>query len=340
MTFAASNDLLQSSDKQHLMLLYDDEDERSAAEIDCINRVLDAGQYCIYATVDASDKDFLANLAPRIADYDRHIQEGNFVIVNFKPFYDSAANCELTPFKQLKAQVEETLKDRIASGKNEKALIVADAACNLARHKQFDECVTLEGWWQGTYNDWMAKNLDISIICAHPSSVLKQQLHIGEQKRISHAHSLKLDLNDFIGKNHGRILAKQAKPQKIQILLAESEADIRTIYRDCLKSLPVELVIVKGADECLEQVLMRDKRDFYDIIIIDTHVKDASGFDIAKKILQVNPDQQIIFTTTSDLDPISSGFKAHSLDIDKYPILQKPFLFSQLLGLIKPAKSK
>ena len=318
------------------MLLYDDEGERSAAEIDCINDALHAGQYCVYATVDAGDKDFLAGLAPRIAGYDSHIREGNLVIIDFKPFYDSAANRDLTPFKQLKAQVEKTMKDRIASGKNEKTLIVADAACNLARHKQFDECVTLEGWWQETYNDWMAKDLDVSIICAHPSSVLEQQSHIGEQKRISHSHSLKLDLNDFIGKNH----AKRAKPQKIRILLAESEADIRTIYRDCLKSLPVELVLTKGTGECLEHVLMSDRRDSYDLIIIDTHVKDAGGFDIAKKILKVNPEQQIIFTTTSDLGPISSGFKAHSLDIDKYPVLQKPFLFSQLLGLIKPAKSK
>lgn len=313
------------------MLLYDDEGERSAAEIGCINRALHAGQYCVYATVDAGDRDFLVSLAPRIAGYDRHILECNLVIVDFEPFYDSAANCDLTPFKQLKAQVEGTLKDRIASGKNEKALIVADAACNLARHKQFDECITLEGWWQETYNDWMANNLDVSIICAHPSSVLKQQSHIGEQKRISHAHSLKLDLNDFIGKNH----AKRAKPQKIRILLAESGADICTIYRDCLKSLPFELVITKGTGECLEHVLMSGRRDSYGLIIIDTHVKDTGGFNIAKKILKVNPDQQIIFTTTPDLSTINSGFTAHSLDIDKYPLLQKPFLFSQLLGLIK-----
>jgi CheY-like chemotaxis protein len=319
------------------MLLYDDEAQRSAAEIDCINRALNAGQYCIYATVDASDKDFLAGLAPRIADYDRHIQEGNLVIVNFKPFYDSAANSDLAPFKQLKAQIEEALKDRVASGRNGKALIVADAACNLARHKQFDECVTLEGWWQETYRDWMAKNLDISIICAHPSSVLKQQSHVQEQDRISHAHSLKLDLNDFIGRRNP---ARQAKPQKMRILLAESEADIRTIYRDFLKSLPVELFMVVGAGECLAQVLMRDERDFYDLVIIDIHVKDARGYDTAKRIIQENPDQQIIFTTTSDLDSIRADFKAHSLDIDKYPILQKPFVFSQLLGLIRPAKSK
>lgn len=322
------------------MLLYDDEAERSAAEIDCINRALHEGQYCIYATVDAGDKDFLANLAPRIADCNRHIREGNFIIVNFKPFYDSAASGDLTPFKRLKAQVEEALKDRVALGKNDKALIVADAACNLARHKQFDKCVMLEGWWQETYNDWMAKNLDVSIICAHPSSVLKQQSHTREQKRISQVHSLELDLSDFIDKSHGgKQPAAQARPQKMRILLAESEADIRTIYSDYLKSLPVELVTVTGASECL-QLVRGDKPDFYDVIIIDTHVKDASGLDIAKKILRENPDQQIIFTTTSDLDPIRSGFQEHSLDADKYPILQKPFLFSQLLGLIKPAKSR
>ena len=32
--------------------------------------------------------------------------------------------------------------------------------------------------------------------------------------------------------------------------------------------------------------------------------------------------------------------KAYSLDTDKYPIFQKPFMFSQLLSVIKPAKSK
>jgi len=175
------------------MLLYDDEFERSTAEIDCINRALHAGQYCLYATVDAGSKDFLAGLTSRILDCDRHIREGNLVIVDFKPFYDSATSGHLTPFNQLKAQVEAALKERTASGKNGKALIVADAACNLARHKQSDECITLEGWWQETYNDWMAKDLDVSIICAHPSSVLKQQLHTGEQKRISHSHSLKLE---------------------------------------------------------------------------------------------------------------------------------------------------
>jgi hypothetical protein len=183
-------DLLKETDKQHLMLLYDQENERSSAEIGCINRALATGHYCVYATVDANESDFETKLASRIKDYDRRIQQGDLQIVNFKPFYESAANGELAPFRQLKAQVESILSERTAAGKSSKALLVADAACNMSRHRQFDQCVTLEGWWQDTYNEWMAKKLDITIICAHPSSVLKQEFAQKERDRISHVHSL------------------------------------------------------------------------------------------------------------------------------------------------------
>lgn len=63
LTSLISNDLLRSSDGQHLMLLYEDEVERSSAEINCINQALSSGQYCIYATVDANEKDFASKLA-------------------------------------------------------------------------------------------------------------------------------------------------------------------------------------------------------------------------------------------------------------------------------------
>jgi CheY-like chemotaxis protein len=334
---ATVDDLLQSSDKQHLMLLYEDEAERSSAEIDCINRALQEGQYCIYATVDAKDPGFLSKLASRITGYDVQVESGNLVVLNFKPFYDAAAKGDLALFNQLKAKVEEALKNRITLGKNGKALLVADAACDLARHKQFDECVTLEGWWQETYNGWMAKNLDITIICAHPSSVLKQQPHKREQYRISHMHSLTLDLNNFTGRNHERSLAKQAA-KTIRILITESEPDMLTLYKRFFQSLPVDALTVTSAKECLQHLLMPDKRDFYDVIMIDVNVKDTGGFGVAKRILEENPGQQIIFTTTLGVDETSEGYKAHSLDINKYPALQKPFVFSELLGLIKPAR--
>lgn len=336
MTMNASKDLLHSSDKQHLMLLYDEENERSSAEIDCINRALAAGQYCVYATVDANDKEFESKLTSRITDYDKHIEQGNLRIVNFKPFYYSAANGELTPFRQLKAQVEATLSNRIAAGKSGKALLVADAACNLSRHKQFDECITLEGWWQDTYIDWMEMKLDVTIICAHPSSVLKQESLNVEQSRISHEHSLTLDLNDFIGKTGASVPGTQ----RIRILVVEPDPDIRVVYSRYLQSLPVDVHSVTGGWECLEKVLTPGNHEGYDMIIIDTHIKDANGLHIARKILEEKPLQNIAFTTTWDLDTFRSDLEGYSFDAEKYPILRKPFMFSQLLAIIKPAKFK
>lgn len=141
--------LLRHSHNQHLVLLYDDEIERSSAEIDCINHALNKDGYCcLYATIDANEMDFVSKkVAPRIMNYDVHVKDGNLDVINFKPFYNAAAIGDFTPFRQLKARIEETLRNRIELGKGGKALLVADAACHLSRNKQLTECVTLEKWW-------------------------------------------------------------------------------------------------------------------------------------------------------------------------------------------------
>lgn len=333
-TIAAADSILHSIDKHHLMLLYDNERERSSTEIDCINRALAAGQYCVYATVDANNQKCLDDLACKIQNYQIQIEEGNLKIVNFMPFYESAARRDLTPFKQLKALVESELQARMTAGKNGKGLLVADAACHLSRNVQFEECVSLESWWQDTYNEWMANKLDITIICAHPSSVLKKDGHEKHKGRISHLHSLTLDLKDFLDDNK-KVADKS--PKIIRILIAEPDYDIRTIYARNLQSLPVQVDTVQTGKECLEKCILTPETGvFYDLIIVDSHLKEDSGLHVAKKIIEDNPDQLIVFTSTWDRDTMQSKLKAHSLDAEKYPILQKPFVFSQLLSVISP----
>jgi hypothetical protein len=49
------------------MLLYDDKAELISAEIDSINYALSSGKYCVYATVDANDGNFVSKkIAPQI----------------------------------------------------------------------------------------------------------------------------------------------------------------------------------------------------------------------------------------------------------------------------------
>jgi CheY-like chemotaxis protein len=317
--------ILHSSDRHHLMLLYDDELERNAAEIECINHSLEAGRYCVYASVDLHDKEYLSKVASRITGFDRHVKEGDLSVVDFMPFYGSASSSDMTPFNQLKEAIEKEVAKRVSSGKSGKVLIVADAACNLAKHMQFDECVHLERWWQNTYVEWKNMSLDVTIICAHPLAVLREMA--SEQSRISHAHSLALDLKELV------------KPAPIRILVAESDPDMRLLYKRYLDLAGIDLVAVRDAKDCLEKAVMPNNDNKFDLIIIDSHIKDFNGLHVAKKILEEKPEQAIVFTTTWSRESISSELRLHSLDPINCSVLEKPFSFTQLLSLIKPAKT-
>lgn len=330
--------LLQASDRQHLMLLYRDEGIRKATEIDCINEALQRGQLCVFASVDVEDRNFMSTFSVSIHDYDRHVKDGNLLVVDFMPFYSSAAKADLTLFKNLKEQIELTIKERAASGKADKTLVVADAACNLTKNRQFAECVSLESWWQETYFEWAKNNLDITIICAHPSTILEQD-YLAQESNISHVHSLTIDLEEFskpLTRNETSVYRPpEARP--LRILVAEPEPDIQTLYKRHFQTLPVDTVLVENGKECLEQALILGG---FDVVIIDTHLNDLGGIETARKILEEKPTQNIVLTTTQDPDSIQAHLKSESLDANAAHVLVKPFRFSQLLSVLKPAQPR
>ena len=71
----------------------------------------------------------------------------------------------------------------------------------------------------------------------------------------------------------------------------------------------------------------------YDIFIVDTHLRDISGFEVARKIRDRLPYKRMILTTTYSLDNISSmidliGIKSQDvlfkLTILTFSILKEP----------------
>jgi CheY-like chemotaxis protein len=338
-TTNSAKSLLKASDRHHLMLLYENERDRSTAEIASINHALQDGCYCVYATVDADENDFLTKLAPLVKNYDRHISEGNLRIVNFKPYYEFALKADRSLFDQLKIEVEEALRKRAKEGKRPKALLVADAACNMSKHKQFEECVSLETWWQNTYHEWKKNNLDITIICAHPLSALSHE-NLSQKSRIAAQHSITMNLDDLSSSPSPEPVSKPAKNTALPLhfLVVEPEPDIRGIYKLYLKSLPVELETVENGMDCFAKTIMGSDTQTYDLIMIDTHIRDTTAIHVAKKILEENPNQNIVFSTTWNITDFKSELRSQSLDPEQFPIVRKPFSFSQLLGLIKPGR--
>jgi DNA-binding response OmpR family regulator len=128
----------------------------------------------------------------------------------------------------------------------------------------------------------------------------------------------------------------------LRVLIVEPEPDIQQVYNIWLKSMGFkEIVITDSGKKCLNEILKiadinKNNSQEFDMIILDTHLRDISCTQVAKEIVDIKPDQRIIFTTTlpynivrQDIDSI--GIKNNN---NIKGILTKPFRFSELSSLI------
>jgi CheY-like chemotaxis protein len=326
---------------EHIMLLYSSDDERNNAAVNYINNGLNSGYQCIYASINAYDSKSssnISNLSSNIDNYKENIERGDLRIVDFKPYYKSALNVDFRPFKKLKKELEETLNHRKSEGKNDAILVFADAACFLSHNKQFDESEILEWWWHETTMEWRQNNQNITVVCPHPGLVINNPiLSLDTKGRLNGMHTITIDLNQPTAENQKR------KPNRI--LIAEPEPDIRVLYSLFTKRYGFsisDVSIVESGNKCLE-ILLSDRTEDdnnnnnnynnYDIIILDSHLPDISGFEVAKKIRNRLPHKKIILTTTYSLDNISNMID--SIGIKSQDVILKPFLFSDLFSILK-----
>ena len=95
--------------------------------------------------------------------------------------------------------------------------------------------------------------------------------------------------------------------------------------------------VVQNGNKCLEIIHSsredNNNNNDYDIFIVDTHRKDISGFEVARKIRDRLPHKKIILTTTYSLDNTSNIIE--SIGIKSEDVILKPFNFSDLFSILK-----
>ena len=82
--------------------------------------------------------------------------------------------------------------------------------------------------------------------------------------------------------------------------------------------------------------MLSQKEKEFDIIILDTHIHDISGFEVARKIRDKLPNKKIILTTTYSLNNIRNIID--SIGIKSEEVVLKPFRFSKLFSIIESRK--
>jgi len=91
--------------------------------------------------------------------------------------------------------------------------------------------------------------------------------------------------------------------------------------------------IVDGGEACLNRLFKNTNNSNFDIVIINTHLFDIPGLDIAKEIPKKNPNQRIVIATTSLREHLSKE-QLYSVGIGHEYLLTIPFRFSDMMSLL------
>jgi hypothetical protein len=135
----------------------------------------------------------MSEIASEIIDYEEHVNRGNLLTLDIRSFYNFALAGNMQPFEELKIMLEEAIKERITSKRNDEIILVIGVAGELAKNQKFDESINLEKWWQKTYSKWLQKGLKVTIICLHPSPILDKSQFMHYKQTISSLHDIIVD---------------------------------------------------------------------------------------------------------------------------------------------------
>ena len=122
---------------------------------------------------------------------------------------------------------------------------------------------------------------------------------------------------------------------KIQILIAESDNELVSLFETYLYLLGIKPDIASSGEKALDCFFDSKKKDRpYDAIILDTHLPNPSGFEVAKKIRNEKPDQKIVLVTTTPKEYLSTEC-LETARIKDEDILTMPFRISKLGHVLK-----
>ena len=120
----------------------------------------------------------------------------------------------------------------------------------------------------------------------------------------------------------------------ISVLLVDDEYIALACMRFALESMDAQVDDVESIAEALEHL----HRSSFDVAVIDLHLSDGSGYDLARWLLKNRPQMPLVMISVDFYDPGNPPPRLR----DNIPIvlLAKPFSVSELLAAISKAKER
>lgn len=125
----------------------------------------------------------------------------------------------------------------------------------------------------------------------------------------------------------------------MRILVAEDEEDIRAVYYRVLTDRDHEVILTSNGEECLEVYLDMihehyngEASRYFDVVILDYKMPEKDGLQVAKEILEINPEQRIIFASAYVKETLAESVKELRRVVE---LMQKPFSMSELVDTVE-----
>ncbi len=119
----------------------------------------------------------------------------------------------------------------------------------------------------------------------------------------------------------------------LRILVADDEKDNADSYAEILRQRGHQVIVTLNGVDCITEYLSAfeyAQNSPYDVVIIDYSMPDMSGVQAARKILGMNPKQQIIFISGYGSELLSHLNAFHNVDL-----LTKPIIPNALIRLVE-----
>lgn len=121
----------------------------------------------------------------------------------------------------------------------------------------------------------------------------------------------------------------------MNILIADDEPDLLSQYSTVLEDRSHFVVTASDGESCVSEYLKaysNSPDSPFDVVVLDYSMPKMNGLDAAKKILEANPSQRIIFASAYVQETLIDSIKNLKQIVE---LLQKPFSLQDLIDTIE-----
>ena len=123
--------------------------------------------------------------------------------------------------------------------------------------------------------------------------------------------------------------AKYEQRSRRRVLLVDDEPDVCMVYQIVLEDAGYECIPYTDSIKALKEF----RGDYYDLILLDIKMPILNGYELCKKIMQLDRTVHIVFITASEA--YYEKFRSqHFSDLGKINYIQKPISNDELIQIV------